>query len=168
MIIISSCSYAAAKLVDLVNELQEVNNWIHFGLNLGIGISRLEAIEKNHTTIEERRMQLFIYWQNQVVPTWSAVVKALMAIGKRRLASDIAQKHGRYPLLEIILAVLTYYMSLGHIGVPEPEQSDDEDLDQLVNLPQQGEVRRYFKRSNVVCILMTISLTSSSDECNQI
>jgi len=53
--------------------------------------------------IEECRTQLFIYWQKQVVPTWSAVVKALMAIGMRRLASEIAQKHGRYTLREIIL-----------------------------------------------------------------
>ena len=91
-----------------MNALQEVNNWIHFGLNLGIDISRLEAIEKERATIEERRLQLFIYWQKQVVPTWSAVVKALMAIGMRRLASEIAQKHGRYTLMEVILAVCVY------------------------------------------------------------
>jgi len=36
-----------------VNELQEVNNWIPFGLNLGIDSSRLEAIEKERATIEE-------------------------------------------------------------------------------------------------------------------
>ena len=96
-------SYTAAELADLVKELQEVNNWIPFGLNLGIDISKLEAIEKVCPTIEERHTQLFIYWQNQVVPTWSAVVQALMAIGKRRLAYEIAQKHGRYPLMEISL-----------------------------------------------------------------
>ena len=78
-----------------MNELQEVNNWIPFGLNLGIDISRLEAIEKERPTIEERRTQLFINWQKQAVPTWSAVVKALMAIGMRRLASKITHTHGR-------------------------------------------------------------------------
>ena len=88
-----------------MNELQEVNNWIPFGLNLGIDISKLQAIEKVYPTIEERRTQLLIEWKNQVVPTWSAVVKALMEIGKRRLAYEIAQKHGRYPLMEIIPAV---------------------------------------------------------------
>ena len=91
-----------------MNELQEVNNWIPFGLNLGIDISRLEAIEKERATIEERRTQLFIYWQKQVVPTWSAVVKALMAIGMRLLASKLAQKYGRYTLMEIILAVCAF------------------------------------------------------------
>ena len=83
-----------------MNELQEVNNWIPFGLNLGIGISRLEAIEKGHATIEECRTRLFIYWQKQVVPTWSTVVKALMTIGMRRLALKVAQKYGRYTLAD--------------------------------------------------------------------
>ena len=88
-----------------MNELQEVNNWIPFGLNLGIDISRLEAIEKERATIEERRTQLFIYWQKQVVPTWSAVVKALINIGMRRLASKVAQKYGRYAPLNNIVSV---------------------------------------------------------------
>ena len=124
-----------------MNVLQEVNNWIPFGLNLGIDISRLEAIEKERATIEERRTQLFIYWQKQVVPTWSAVVKALINIGMRRLASKVAQKYGRYTLIKVILDVMC--MSLGHIGVPVPECSDDEALEQLAKLSQQGEVRRY-------------------------
>jgi len=127
--------------MDLVNELQEVNNWIPFGLNLGIDISRLEAIEKERATIEERRTQLFIYWQKQVVPTWSAVVKALINIGMRRLALKVAQKYGRYTLIKVILDVMC--MPLGHIGAPVPECSDDEVLEQLANLSQQGEVRRY-------------------------
>ena len=94
------CPYIAAELVDLVNELQQVNNWIPFGLNLGIDISRLEAIENERATIEERRTQLLICWRRQVVPTWSAVVKALMAIGMRHLASKIAQKYGKYVLMD--------------------------------------------------------------------
>jgi len=92
-------------LVDLVNELQEVNNWIPFGLNLGIKISRLKAIEKTYHTIDDCRTQLFTDWQQQVVPKWSAVVKALMAIGMRLLASKLAQKYGRYTLMENILVV---------------------------------------------------------------
>jgi len=88
-----------------VNELQEVNNWIHFGLNLGIKISRLKAIEKDYHTIDNCRRELLTEWQQQEVPTWSAVVKALIAIGMGRLASEIAQKHGRYTLMEVILAV---------------------------------------------------------------
>ena len=95
-----------------MNELQEVNNWIPFGLKLGIDISRLEAIEKERPTIEERRTQLFIEWQNQVVPTWSAVVQACMVIGKRRLASEIAQKYGRHMLMEIIWCMFLFVLGL--------------------------------------------------------
>ena len=99
-----------------MNELQEVNNWIPFGLNLGILWSSLEAIKMQCHNIEDCRTQLFISWQKQVVPTWTAVVKALMAIGMRRLASKLAQKYGRYTLMEIILAVyMCMLMSLGHI-----------------------------------------------------
>ena len=132
-----------------MNELHEVNDWIPFGLNLGIDISRLEAIEKERPTIDERRTQLFIYWQKQVVPTWSTVVKALMAIGMRRLASKVAQKHGRYTLMDVNLAIAicAYCISLGyiHIGVLVSEWSDDDASEQLVNLSQQEEVRRYLK-----------------------
>ena len=83
-----------------MNELQELNSWIPFGLNLGIEISGLETIEKECATIEECRTQLLLYWQKQVVPTWSAVVRALMAIGMRRLASKLARKYGKYVLMD--------------------------------------------------------------------
>ena len=37
---------------------------------------------------------MFEVWQKKVTPTWSAVVQALVEIGVRRLASELAQKHG--------------------------------------------------------------------------
>ena len=95
-----------------MNELREVNNWIPFGLNLGINSPRLKAIENEYRTIEECRTQLFIDWEKREVPTWSAVVKALMAIGMRRLASEIAQKHGKYPLKGVLFAVCSYTVCL--------------------------------------------------------
>ena len=128
-----------------MNELQEVNDWIPFGLHLGIKISRLRAIEKTYHTIDDCRTQLLTDWQQQVVPTWSAVVKALMAIGMRRLASQIAQKHGRYTLTEVNLDVCSYCIPFGNIGVPVSKWSDVEALEQLVNLSRRGEVRRYSK-----------------------
>ena len=53
-----------------------------------------------YNTINDCRTQLLIYWMKQEVPTWSAVVKALMAIGMRILASKIAQKYGKYILMD--------------------------------------------------------------------
>ena len=77
-----------------MRELQEVNNWIAFGLYLGIKMSRLEAIKVDCPTFEDRRTQMLSEWQKKVTPTWSAVVQALDEIGMRRLASELAQKHG--------------------------------------------------------------------------
>ena len=77
-----------------MNELTEVNNWIPLGLNLGIKISTLEAIEMERITIEERRTQMLIAWQRQETPTWSAVIQGLVGIGTRSLASKLARKHG--------------------------------------------------------------------------
>ena len=82
------------ELADLVSELQEVIDWITFGLHLGVKIWRLRAIERDYRTIEECRIQMLNEWQKNMTPTWSAVVQALVAIGMRHLASELAQRHG--------------------------------------------------------------------------
>ena len=86
--------YTAAELVDLVSELQDVNDWVLFGLYLGIKMPRLEAIKVDCPTLTERRTEMLNEWQKNVTPTWSAVVQALVGIGMRRLAAELAQKHG--------------------------------------------------------------------------
>ena len=77
-----------------MNELTEVNNWIPLGLSLGLKISTLEAIERERITIGERRTQMLIAWQKQGTTTWSAVIQALVGMGMRSLASQLARKHG--------------------------------------------------------------------------
>ena len=78
-----------------MSELQEVNDWVTFGLYLGIKMWRLSAIQKEcHWKIVEGRTQMLEEWQKNVTPTWSAIVQALVKIGMRRLASELAQKHG--------------------------------------------------------------------------
>ena len=77
-----------------MTELQDVNDWIPFGLYLGIKMPRLEAIKVDYPTLGERRTQMLNEWQKKVTPTWSAVVQALVGIGMRRLASELAQKNG--------------------------------------------------------------------------
>ena len=86
--------YTAAELPDLLSELQDVNDWVTFGLYLGIKMPRLEAIKLDCPNLWERRTQMLNEWQKKVTPTWSAVVQALVGIGMRRLASKLAQKHG--------------------------------------------------------------------------
>ena len=79
---------------DLDTELHEVIDWIPLGLYLGIKLPELKTIEANYPTLQRRRLEMFKKWQKSVTPTWSAVVQALVEIGMRRLASELAQKHG--------------------------------------------------------------------------
>ena len=79
---------------DLDTELHEVIDWIPLGLYLGIKLPELKTIEANYPTLQRGRLEMFEKWQKSVTPTWSAVVQALVEIGMRRLASELAQKHG--------------------------------------------------------------------------
>ena len=97
-------------LADLVNELKRVNDWIPLGLNLGVEISTLEAIERERITIGERRTQMLNEWQKQAPPTWSAVIQALVKMGMRHLATQLAQKKGTVMLIEVNSAVI-YHIS---------------------------------------------------------
>ena len=84
----------AAEFADLVSELQDVIDWIPLGLYLGIKLPKLKIIEANYETLQRCRVEMLGEWQKNVTPTWSAVVQALVEIGMRRLASELAQKHG--------------------------------------------------------------------------
>ena len=76
-------------------DLQDINDWVTLGLLLGIKMPRLEAIKADCSTVGERRTQMLNEWlKKNMTPTWSAVVQALVGIGRGRLASIIAQKHG--------------------------------------------------------------------------
>ena len=49
---------------------------------------------------------MFEEWQKKMTSTWSAMVQALDDIGMRRLASELAQKHGRSRINEYLLPIL--------------------------------------------------------------
>ena len=87
-----------SELRDLVNELSTVSQWYLLGIYLGLRPSTLDAIKADNTTVSECRTQMLIKWQRHVIPTWSAVVKALVGIGRERLASELATKYGMLDL----------------------------------------------------------------------
>ena len=124
-----------------MNELKRVNDWIPLGLNLGVEMSTLEAIERERITIGERRTQMLNEWQKQATPTWSAVIQALVKMGMRHLATQLAQKQGSVTLMEVNSAVI-YHI---HFFILQeslcPSQPKDEALEQLQNLSQHEEVR---------------------------
>ena len=82
------------EIRDLVSELHEVSDWISLGVYLGIKLPELKNIEANYPTLQRRHIEMFEEWQNDMTPTWSAVVKALVGMGKRHLASELAEKYG--------------------------------------------------------------------------
>ena len=75
-----------------------MTQWYLLGIYLGIHPSILDPINADYKTTTECRTQMLIEWQKCVIPTWSAVVKALVGIGRERLASHLATKYGMLDL----------------------------------------------------------------------
>ena len=81
-------------LRDLLNELSTVTQWYPFGIYLGVDLTTLSGIEADYHKAKERLTRTVVQWWRNVIPTWSAVVKALVGIGRGKLASQVAAKHG--------------------------------------------------------------------------
>ena len=93
-----ACAGKIRELRHLVNELSTVSQWYLLGIYLGLHSSTLDAIKKDCTDTKECLTQTLIQWQECVTPTWSAVVRALVGIGRERLASHLATKYGMLDL----------------------------------------------------------------------
>ena len=92
------CPGKITELRDLVNELSTVSQWYLLGIYLGLHSLTLDTINADYNKLTECRMQMLIEWQRCVIPTWPAVVKALVGIGRERLASHLATKYGMLDL----------------------------------------------------------------------
>ena len=122
------------ELRDVLNELSTLNQWYHFGIYLGLHWSTLDAIKKDYVDIKECRTQMLIQWQKRVIPTWTAVVKALVGIGRERLASRLATEYGMlYLCVSIYRYLLLALPSCMHhpTGVRLPNTVDSKPLEQL-------------------------------------
>ena len=86
------------EVCDLESELHEVIDWIPLGLYLGIELPELKIIEANYPTLKSRRIEMFERRQ----PTWFAMVQALNAMGMKRLAFELAQKHGWFRIINCL------------------------------------------------------------------
>ena len=75
-----------------------MTQWYLLGIYLGLHPSTLDPINTDYKTTKECRTQMLIEWQKRVIPTWSAVVKALVGIGRERLASQLATKYSMLDL----------------------------------------------------------------------
>ena len=77
-----------------MNEMSTVSQWYLLGIYLGVDLTALATVEADYQKTEDRRTHTLIQWWNRVTPTWSAVVKALVGIGREKLAGQLAKKHG--------------------------------------------------------------------------
>ena len=82
-------------LKDVISELHEVTDWFYLGMCLGIPTSVLQSIKQDYRDTDGRKREVFLSWMNLEEPTWSKIVRALREMGKKALANQIAQKHGK-------------------------------------------------------------------------
>ena len=86
----------AAKMDELVDELNVVDEWLHLGIFLHMKPHLLKAIKNDYSTTSDCRMHMLVEWGKQEIPTWSSVVLALKKLGREKLASKLANAHGQY------------------------------------------------------------------------
>ena len=79
---------------ELLHELKDVTEWFELGICLGIPDSKLREIYEDYDNIEECKAGMILVWSQRRIPTWSAMVTALVGIGMHNLAMRIAKKHG--------------------------------------------------------------------------
>ena len=80
----------------LLNDLMCVRRTYELGLELGVPESDLDDIEVNYRFfVEDRRCETLRKWERiDERPSWSKLVRALVAINERRVARNIAEKYG--------------------------------------------------------------------------
>ncbi len=80
-----------------MNELSEVTDWFHFGLQLNIPFDQLMVIKRNAAQHDVPwKIYMLREWLNIVWPeaSWADIVAALVRIKMRDLAQRLAEKYG--------------------------------------------------------------------------
>ena len=84
-------------LLDLISQLEEVVDWFHLGLYLGVPEHELLSIDKSKRgDVKECRTGMLSWWlQSGTQRNWTSIVRAVEDIKMERLAGEIATKYGR-------------------------------------------------------------------------
>ena len=86
---------ADVSLKSLQNDLTLVWRWYPLGIQLGVPDADLRMIESDYHRTEERKLHSLSKWMDiDEHPSWSKVVRALVAINERHVARNIAEKYG--------------------------------------------------------------------------
>ena len=107
--------YTEVSMRLLLNDLTCVRKTYELGLELGVPESDLDDIEVDYQfSVADRRRETLRKWERiDEQPSWSKLVRALVAINERRVARNIAEKYG-------ILHSLKYWgpnCTLGSLGL---------------------------------------------------
>ena len=82
----------------LLNELNDITDvWFQFGVQLGVPVAQLRAIETQYRNPDTCLMNVLTLWLSNTTPspTWETVVDALCcaAIGRQQMADNIRRKY---------------------------------------------------------------------------
>ena len=106
--------YTEVSMRLLLNDLMCVRRTYELGIQLGVPESDLDEIEDDYRYVADRRRETLRKWERiDERPSWSKLVRALVAINERRVARNIAEKYG-------ILHSLKYWgpdCTLGSLGL---------------------------------------------------
>ena len=79
----------------MLHELEKVFEWFVLGPYLGVPEHELETIKLDHlNNNKECKQKMVSTWMKRGDASWSALVRALWAIGRCALAKKIAYKFG--------------------------------------------------------------------------
>ena len=71
-----------------------MTNWYVFGASLGIPISKLEAIKKECSDVEEQKIKMFQFWLwNNLDASWKKMIQALEQNGYFILAAELSKRY---------------------------------------------------------------------------
>ena len=86
---------ADVSMKSLLYDLASVQQLYDLGLHLGVPESDLDEIEVDCRHLADKRRETLRKWRKiDEQPSWSKLVRALVAINERHLARTIAEKYG--------------------------------------------------------------------------
>ena len=80
----------------LLEELDPVVDWFHFGLMLGIPDHELTMIKIDNPNVSHCKTQMLRTWMRMKKGSWSDIVRALVHIRMNTLAQKIAKEYGMF------------------------------------------------------------------------
>ena len=112
----------------LLEELDSVVDWFHFGLILGIPDHELTMIKIDNPNVSLCKTQMLRMWMRMKKGSWSDIVRALVHIRMNTLAHKIAEKYGMFTSILLLYLLHTIFIYEGINMPPAKLGSAESDL----------------------------------------